>query len=210
MSYANQTSVEGVLGRSLTTNEVAALPLLLSAVDSFINSQTGRTFGAAAESTRYYDTEDSKMLDVDPFVISEDVTEGDTTTPTARPFEVFYVDADENKLRDVDASDFEARPRNEIVKTYLQKRNGRWGSGCPANVANIAVKAFFGGGAVPDDIKYAASWLAAQGISAQLGMSLGLKSESIEGYSRTFIDATKTEQGAFLTKIFDKYYEVLI
>lgn len=204
MAYADKTSVEGVLGRSLTSTEEAALPLLLSAVDGYINSQTGRTFGAAAESTRYYDAEDSRMLDVDPFVISE--VDGEDTV--ARAFEVFYVDADENKLRDVDASDFEARPRNETVKTYLQKRNGTWGSGCPANVANVAVKAFFGGGAVPDDIKYAASYLAAQGIGST--QSLSLKSESIEGYSRTFADASKSEQGAFLTKIFDKYYEVLI
>lgn len=208
MSYANQTSVEGVLGRSLTTTEVAGLPLLLSAVDAYITSQTGRTFGAAVESTRYYDAEDSRMLDVDPFVVSEDVTEGDTTTPTARAFEVFYVDADENKVRDVDASDFEARPRNENVKTWLQKRNGDWGSGCTGNVTNVAVKAFFGGGAVPADIQYAASYLAAQAIGSTT--SLSLKSESIEGYSRTFADASKTEQGSFLTEIFSKYYEVLV
>lgn len=208
MLYATQSSVEGVLGRSLTTAEQAGLSLLLSAVDAYINSQTGRTFGAAAESTRYYDAENSRMLDVDPFVISEDVTEGETTTPTARPFEVFYVDADENKISDVDASDFEARPRNENVKTWLHKRNGTWGRGCPPNVTNIAVKAYFGGGAVPSDIQYAASYLAAQAIGSTT--SLSLKSESIEGYSRTFADASKTEQGSFLTEIFSKYYEVLI
>lgn len=208
MSYANQTSVEGVLGRSLTAKEIAALPLLLSAVDSYINSQTGRTFGAAVESTRYYDVEASRMVDVDPFVISEQVTEGETTTTVERPFEVFYVDADENKVSDVDASDFEARPRNEVVKTWLHKRNGTWGRGCPRNVTNLAVKAYFGGGSVPADIEYAASYLAAQAIGSTT--SLSLKSESIEGYSRTFADASKTEQGSFLTEIFNKYYEVLI
>lgn len=204
MAYADKTSVEGVLGRELTAAETAALPLLLSAVDSYINSQTGRTFGAAVESTRYYDAENSRMLDVDPFVISE--VDGESTVE--RAFEVFYVDADENKVSDVDESDYEARPRNENTKTWLQKRNGDWGSGCPRNVTNVAVKAFFGGGAVPDDIKYAASYLAAQGIGST--QSLSLKSESIEGYSRTFADASKTEQGAFLTQIFSKYYEVLI
>lgn len=208
MSYATQSSVEGVLGRSLTSKEVAALPLLLSAVDAYINSQTGRTFGAAVESTRYYDVENSRQVDVDPFVISEQVTEGEETATVARPFEVFYVDADENKVSDVDESDFEARPRNEVVKTWLHKRNGRWGSGCARNVTNLAVKAFFGGGAVPADIEYAASYLAAQAIGSTT--SLSLKSESIEGYSRTFADASKTEQGSFLTEIFSKYYEVLV
>jgi 5-enolpyruvylshikimate-3-phosphate synthase len=94
------------------------------------------------------------------------------------------------------------------VKTWLHKRNGFWGAGCPSNVTNLAVKAFFGGGAVPADISYAAAWLAAQAISAQLGMSLSLKSESIEGYSRTFTDMTK--DNVMITNIFNNYTEVLI
>lgn len=195
MSYANQASVEGVLGRSLTTDEVAALPFLLSAVDSYINATIGRTFGDGTEATRYYDVERSRMLDVDPFVVADD-----------KPFEVFYVDADENKIQDVDSSDYEARPRNESVKTWLQRRSGVWGSGCPSNVTNIAVKAFFGAGAAPDDIKYAASWLAANALGSTT--SLSLKSESIEGYSRTFADATK--DNSMIQSIFDNYYEVLL
>jgi len=72
----------------------------------------------------------------------------------------------------------------------------------------LAVKAFYGGGAVPADISYAASWLAAQAISAQLGMSLSVKSESIEGYSRTFADMTK--DNVTITSIFDNYHEVIL
>jgi hypothetical protein len=204
MAYATQSSVEQALGRSLTTSEAAGLNSLLAAVDSYINKTIGRSFGAGVESTRYYDVERSRMVDVDPFVTSELVGE----TVTARPFEVFYVDADENRIQDVDSSDYEARPRNENVKTWLQRRSGLWGSGCPSNVTNLAVKAFFGGGAVPADIQYAASWLAAQAISAQLGMSLSVKSESIEGYSRTFADMTK--DNVQITNIFDNYHEVLI
>jgi hypothetical protein len=197
MAYATQASVEQALGRSLTTSEAAGLTSLLAAIDSYINKTIGRSFGAGVEATRYYDVERSRMVDVDPFVTGED-----------KPFEVFYVDADENKVQDVDESEFEARPRNETVKTWLQRRNGFWGSGCPSNVTNLAVKAFFGGGDVPADIAYAASWLAAQAISAQLGMSLSVKSESIEGYSRTFADMTK--DNVTITSIFDNYHEVLI
>lgn len=205
MAYATQASVEGVLGRSLTTSEIAALPALLAAADAYINAETGRTFGTAVESTRYYDVERSRFVEVDAFVTSE--VDGESTVE--RAFEVFYVDADENKIGNgVDESDFEARPRNETVKTYLQKRGSYWGSGCPANVANLAVKAFFGGGAVPADIAYAAAWLAAQQIGST--QSLSLKSESIEGYSRSFADASKSEQGAFLTNTFARYHEVLL
>jgi hypothetical protein len=204
MAYATQASVEQALGRSLTTSEAAGLTSLLAAVDSYINKTIGRSFGAGVESTRYYDVERSRMVDVDPFVTSE--VDGESIVQ--RAFEVFYVDADENKVQDVDASEYEARPRNENVKTWLQRRNGYWGSGCPSNVTNLAVKAYFGGGAVPADISYAASWLAAQAISAQLGMSLSVKSESIEGYSRTFADMTK--DNVQITSIFENYHEVLI
>lgn len=198
MAYATQSSVEGVLGRSLTADEIAALPALLAAIDAFINAETGRTFETpASQSTRYYDVERSRMVDVDPFV-----------TDDSHPFEVFYVDADENSIQTVDESEYEARPRNETVKTWLQRRTGRWGSGCPSNVTNLAVKAHFGGGTAPDDIKYVAAFLAAQAIGST--ESLSLKSESIEGYSRTFADATKTTQGSFVTETLSRYREVLL
>lgn len=201
MSYANQASVEQALGRSLTATEVAALPKLLAAVDSFINKTIGRTFGIDAEqSTRYYDVERSRMLDVDPFVVKD----GDTD----KPYELFYVDADENQQGTIDTSDYEARPRNENVKTWFQRRSGYWGSGCASNVTSIALKAYFGAGTVPEDIAYAAAWLAANSISSQLGMSLSLKAENIEGYSRTFADATKSN--SMVQSIFDNYYEVLL
>lgn len=197
MSYATQSSVEGVLGRSLTTQEVAALPALLAAVDAYVNSETGRTFGDGSKSIKYYDVERSRMVDVDPFVVKEN-----------QPVRVFYVDADEEEIQEVDSSEYEARPRNEEVKTWLQRRTGNWGSGCPSNVANLAVEAWFGGGAVPADIAYAASWLAAHQIGGT--QSLSLKSESIEGYSRTFADATNTEAGSFITDTFARYNEILI
>lgn len=196
MSYASQASVEQVLGRSLTADEVAGLPALFAAVDAYINKTVGRTFETAAEqATRYYDVERSRMLEVDPFVTDDD-----------HPFELFYVDADENQQGTINTSDFEARPRNEKVKTWFQRRSGTWGSGCPSNVTNIALKAYFGAGDAPDDIKYAASWLAANSIGSTT--SLSLKSESIEGYSRTFADATK--DNTMIQNIFDNYYEVLL
>lgn len=198
MAYATQSSVEQALGRSLTTSEAAGLDSLLAAVDAYINKTIGTSFETPTEATRYYDVERSRMVDVDPFVVAND-----------KPLRVFYVDADENPVGDdIDTSDYEARPRNESVKTWLHRRSGYWGSGCPSNVTNLAVKAFFGRGDAPADIQYAASWLAAQAISAQLGMSLSVKSESIEGYSRTFADMTK--DNVQITNIFDNYYEVLL
>lgn len=196
MAYATQTSVEQVLGRSLTTSEAAGLASLLSAVDSFINKTIGQSFSTPTKAIRYYDVERSRMVDVDPFVVATD-----------KPVRVFYVDADENIVgSDIDTSDYEARPRNESVKTWLHRRSGYWGSGFPSNVTNLAVEAFFGRGDAPSDIQYAAAWLAAQAIGSTT--SLSLKSESIEGYSRTFADSTKSN--SMIQSIFDTYNEVLI
>lgn len=209
MSYANQTSVEGVLGRSLTTQEQAALPLLLSAIDEFINSQCETNFGEPVEATRYYDVdrgEPSRILDVDAFTTKMTEGEGDAATTVDKAFKVEFVDADENVVSTVDSSDYEACPRNENVKTFLRRRSSTWGRGCPATVTNIAVTAFFGYPSVPSDIQYAASYLAAQGVGGTA--SLSLKSESIEGYSRTF--ATITEQSPMISATFAKYRKVLM
>lgn len=203
MAYATKATVEGVLGRSLTASEVTALPALLASVDAYINNEAETTFGTPVEATRYYDVdpeEPSRILDVDAFVTKV----GDTD----KAFTVQYVDADENIVSTVDSSDYEARPRNENVKKYLQRRSGVWGRGCPTSVTNIAVKAFFGYDSVPADIAYAAAWLAAKQIGST--QSLSLKSESIEGYSRTFADATKKEDGTFITDTLSRYREVLL
>lgn len=200
-NYADQASVEGILGRSLSASEAAALPVLLAAVDEYINSECDTSFGVATEATRYYDVgrhEPSRILDVDAFStkVGDDV----------KAFKVEYVDADENVVQLVDSSDYEARPRNEVVKTYLQRRSTIWGHGCPSTVANIAVTAFFGYPTVPADIAYAAAYLAAGAIGST--QSLSLKSESIEGYSRTFADTTK--ETSFLTTTFSKYNGILL
>lgn len=199
MAYTDKTSVESVLGRTLTTSENNGLTALLAAVDSYINGETGRTFETIPQTpiTRYYDVERSQILEVDEFTLDD-----------THPVEVFYVDADEVKYSDVDSSDYEARPRNSTTKSWLHRRSAYWGSDCPAYVTNIAVKAYFGASSVPADIKYVASWLAAQQIGSAAGLSL--KSESIEGYSRTFAEATKTEQGSFIADTLARYREILI
>lgn len=193
-NYADQAGIESVLNRKLTESEVAGLPLLLNAVDAFINREAGRSFGIGDEpTTRYYDAEDSKYIDIDPVYVDE--THG---------MIVASVDADENVLDTISVSNYEARPRNEAVKTYLQLRSGRWKRG--NGVANIAVTGFFGGGATPDDIKYLAAFMAAQYIGAS--KSAMLKSENIEGYSRTF--ATIQTDYPIVNQTLGGYKEVLI
>lgn len=197
-NYANQTSVEGVLNRSLTATEIAALPALLDAVDAFINNAIGSSFTVDDEvATRYYDADEGTIIDIDAIFIDE--THG---------MVVAFVDADENVIDTLDTSLYEARPRNDAVKTYIQMRNGRtWRSACSKAVANVAVTGYFGRGSeVPADIAYLASYMAAQYIGASAGATL--KSESIEGYSRTF--ATIQSDYPIVSQTLDKYNEVIL
>ncbi len=197
-NYTNQAAIESVLNRPLTATEVASLQLLLDAVDAFINNQIGSSFSIGDEvATRYYDSDSATMVDIDPIFIDE--THG---------MVVSFVDADENVLETLDTSLYEARPRNDAVKTYIQLRNGRtWRSACSHAVANIAVTGYFGrGSTVPADIQYLAAYMAAQYIGASA--SATLKSESIEGYSRTF--ATIQSDYAIVSQTLDRYNEVLL
>lgn len=203
MAYAAQSDVEGILGRPLTDSEVAALTLLLGAIDEWINDQIGGSYGDLPDdpATRYYDPErQSSIIDIDPAFVDD--THG---------IVVSLVDANENVINTIDTSNYEARPRNESVKTYIQLRNGlKWASQCSTAVANIAVTGYFGfGGTVPDDIKYLSAYLAAKSIGATT--SLSLKSESIEGYSRTFADQkTSFNTDSVVSGILDKYTDEVL
>lgn len=203
-NYANQSSVEGILGRSLTTSEAAALPALLNAIDQWINDQIGGSYGELGDdpATRYYDPDfGGSIIDIDPAFVDAD-----------HGLVVAVVDSNENVISTLDVSRYEARPRNENVKTYIQLRGGtKWASLCSTAVANIAVTGYFGfGGTVPADIAYLASYLAANSIGAT--NSLSLKSESIEGYSRTFADNSKSfNADSVVSSILAKYTdEVMI
>jgi len=202
-NYASQSDVEGVLGRSLTASEAAALPVLLNAIDQWINDQIGGSFTVDDEAaTRYYDAEsESSIMDIDPVFVDE--THG---------LVVSLVDANENVVRTLDVSEYEARPRNDTVKTYIQLRNGLlWASKCSHSVANIAVTGYYGrGGTVPADIQYLAAYMAAQSLGST--QSLTLKSESIEGYSRTFADMKQSaDSDSVISRTLAKYTnEVMI
>lgn len=179
-NYASKSDVEGILGRPLTGEETAALPFLLNAIDQWINDQIGASYGELGDDpvTRYYDPDKGgSIIDIDPVFVDE-----------GHGLVVSLVDSNENIIRTLDVSTYEARPRNENVKTYIQLRGGlKWASQCSTAVANIAVTGYFGfGSTVPADIAYLSAYLAAKSIGAT--NSLSLKSESIEGYSRTFAD----------------------
>lgn len=202
-NYATQSDVEGILGRPLSTTEAAALPFLLNAIDQWINDQIGASYGELSDDpvTRYFDADrGGSIIDIDPIFVDE-----------SHGMVVSLVDANENVVRTLDVSEYEARPRNETVKTYVQLRNGRkWASVCSTGIANIAITGYYGyGSAVPADIAYLSAYLAANSIGAT--KSLSLKSESIEGYSRTFADnKTSFAADSVVSSILNKYTDEVL
>lgn len=203
-TYASKESVEQIIGRPLTTDEAALFPMVAGAIDQYINDALGGVgFGNPDPSTRYYDNIKSQYLEIDPVYLDLAHKENNTDAPI--DFTVQYVDNLDNPTATVDKSTYAARPRNEKVKTYLQLRNGIWRRG----VANVAITGKFTRGlTVPDDVAYAANYLAAQYLVATNEDSLSLDRESIEGYSRTF--ATIARQNPVIIQIFDKYKDIML
>ena len=190
MSYTNQANIEANLGRSLTAGEITMLALHLVTVDGWIDNMLDDIgWNSTSEATRYYDG-DTNTLDIDP-----------CNTISA----VKSVDTDETTVTDYDIdTDLEACPRNETVKTYIEKRNSKF----PKGVRNIAVVAIFSRGATaPDDIVDLATYLISQFY--QSGVKDGLKSEAIEGYRRDFGDFLNglKENDPKVKMVLDKYTE---
>lgn len=171
--YATQAQIEAILGRCLTPKEESLLEVMGASIDAWINEQIGGSY-TQVTTTKYYDGAGSVILDIDPAI---NVTRVAIIDPANVETSVYIFN-----------EDFEARPVNQQVKTWIHSRVGRF----PCGVANIAVTATFGlGESVPSDIAYLSAYLIAGMFTKQ--QYKNLKSESIEGYSRTFAE-TKTDE----------------
>lgn len=169
MSYTSQANIEAFLGRNLTTSEEAYLDLLLALVDTTIDEMLGGSYNPVV-TTKYYDG-GYRIISIDPcYSITE----------------VSVVDSDANNTvldSYVLGEDLELQPINDTVKTYLEKRFGRF----PIGIGKIGVSATFGLGAnPPDSVVYLATYMA--GIAISGAAQGGKKRESIEGYSVEFVE----------------------
>lgn len=168
MSYTTIGNVQAFLRRDITEDEELIIPLLIKAVDSFLDTELEGSYGNTTPTTKYYDGGE-RILNIDP---ARDITK------------VAAVDRYENELFTYELNSyFECRPRNDTIKRWIEKRDGCF----PKGIANIAVTATFTlGDTIPDDLKYLATYLIVKLITENI--TGDLKSESIEGYSRTFKD----------------------
>lgn len=201
MAYTDITKIENFLQRSLTANEVAALTMIIPAVQEWIDHKTSSTYDKVnAATTRKYDG-GGCSLDIDP-----------CTDVSA----VSLLDNDGNtEITYVALTDYTIEPANETVKREIIKRHGYWHSG----VQRFAVTAKFTewDGHVPMDIQVVATRLAGAIIRASKNdaTSGGLKSESLEGHSVTYITAADemsalAEGDSFVKSVISQRSKILV
>lgn len=155
MTYTTISKVEILLGRELTEKEKFLFPTIHGSVKSFIdNAISSEYVESSVEETRYYNGGDL-IVNIDKChdIVKVEQVYSDETVAS------LYV-ADQ---------DYEARPRNDVVKSWIESRIGRF----PSGVANIAVTASFDSGeSIPSDIEYVATYMISKllGDSVQLGL----------------------------------------
>lgn len=182
MSYSNQSNVESLLKRELLDEEEQVLSLVFDVVDKYIDEKVGGSFGTVTPTTRLYDGNGERILDIDPCT--------DITVVEA-------LDNDGDVIKTYDLDDLRLRPINDTVKRWIEHIYFGFGRG----FANIRITAKFSLGAVPGDIEYLATYLTTKYFNDYV--TGNLKSESIEGYSRTFGELGMND---FVVKsVLDKY-----
>lgn len=188
MAYTDQERIENYLKRSLTAAEVAGLPILIAGVSEFINRYCGRDFeGLNTEEDRYYQFEGGNQLFIDD---AEEVSEVAVLSKFSE---------DETLL--TEETDFYVYPLNSIPKTSIY-----FGQHYHRSPKRFRVKAKWGTKNPPADIVLAATILAADSYNNPGN----LKSESIEGYSRTWDNNTSGEIHPTAKRILDSRQEVLL
>ena len=164
MAYTDATKIKNALERDLTADETASLTMLIPAVKQCIDNFTGRIFEKTDEEARYFDSDGERELFIDEAISITTVEIIDSAGDVADEITKYY-----------------AYPLNSVPKTYLRRISGAF----PNRVKSMKITGIWGySETAPEGI---------ESVATQLIVSLftnkeGLKSESIEGYSRAFND----------------------
>jgi hypothetical protein len=177
MLYTSQAQIEAFLGRVLTAAELSILTVVVAAVERQIDKLLGTTFKNTAAlygATRYFDGGFAR-IDIDPV---QNITSIQLISP------------DGSITDTLDSTNYVLWPKGENVTRMLQIRYGR----VPKGLANLKIVGDFTEYAaeeagVPSDIQLVATRVAGN-IIANPDLSLGLKSESVEGHQVVFGDAS--------------------
>ena len=184
--YITQAALENYLKRALATREANSFALVEGAAERVVNDYCDTTFEDVAETSHYFDGGDQEIT-IDP-----------CHTITA----IASINYDESIINEYSDNDYVLEPRNGNIKDSIILRDGRW----PSGHKNIKVTGKFSSyyDEVPSDIQLAVMMLCGD----YFNNPVGLKSESIEGYSKTL--AGKIERDEEIKSILGSYRQVLL
>jgi len=196
MAYTTETKVENYLMVDIDPTMSSQISDWISAVERYINDYTERKHGfeATAATTRYFDGNGLREINVDEFV---SLTSVEILESNGSDVEWTLTSGWDN--------DYIAYPYNEVPQYRLvltaNSQVGAWFSGAK----RIKITAVWGySSTVPKDIELAATMLVASIV--EKGLRGGtVQSESLGDYSISYgsVDATAEVMG--VKKILDKY-----
>lgn len=171
MALVSQSDIEARIGRSLTATEASAFTGIRDAIESHVKSVIGSDIENVSPVTRYYDG-GIMNLPIDP-----------CTNITA----VKIVDENYDDIETLTDDLYALAPINSTIKQMVRYRPGR----TPRGLNNISVTAKFSIYGDSDVLAVVKDAIISA-IESEIGNEEGIKSESIEGYSVTYMDsATK-------------------
>lgn len=207
MAYTNAALVGNQLKRTLTTDELALLPLLIAGITSWINLKTSSNFDSPVGPTTKRFEGGKQFIDISPCTNVTSVQFADAYNViqyTYQPFE--YV----------------LHPLNAVVKNQLELRgytefneqdnpNGRFPSGADVVVVTANFSEYDTnnlGAGVPADIQIAATRLVAGMLNDNIVN--GVVREQLEGHMvMNSFDKVATND-AFVQSVLDMHRELLV
>lgn len=177
MQYTDIPLIENSLKRDLTADEIAAMSVLIPAVERWIDAKTGTTFKKVDATSRLYEGGEPE-IDIEPCTEIEEVVavqdDGSDSYPYTKNMQ------------------WVAYPLNENVKDEIRLR-GIQGN-FPFGDARVRVKAKFSSfdGEIPADITTVATLVVIDALRIAQAGTTSVKSEDIEGHRIAFQDLDMT------------------
>ena len=200
-TYTNEATVEKIIQRSLTTEEKASLDLVIANISKFVADYLNRNYQDIVEgeegeseiedSVMYYDGNGQYELFLD-----DDFTE---------ITQIELLDSEGSTFETIDdEDDYILYPLNSSPKNSIVLRSYRF----PLGHARVKITGKFTSGALPDAVCMAVTKLVADYV-LNLAENENIKSESIEGYSKTLSDGNdRTAKQALILGSIDSFKKI--
>ena len=201
MNYTNQAKVEGFLQRELTDYEATIFNDLVASISSEIDSYTSRNWLDVGKtlsdlpdaSVRYFDGNGGREIFIDDYASITSIEVQDDNGDARRTY--------------TESDDWYMLPANKPTKGSLRLRNYIFDEG----VGNVAITGVWSSGVLPADVSMTATALVGKSLQKNKALLEGMKSESIEGYSYTYLSPSDIDaDNDKLWHSLDKYKKIVL